>query len=741
FWYVNYTRPIPICGNSLDILSFMLLLIAHVGCDGVVGSTKRVDVCGVCGGDNSTCRLVSGLFTRPQLPVGYNLIAQIPRGACNITIQELKQSRNYLALRKTDGNYVINGNWAINWSGEYEAVGTRFTYRRQDANSGEVIDAPGPLLEPVDLMVTLIYQQPNPGIKYEYMLPMKTGDLSPAMMSVPTVPRTSAADNGIIAPPLLLPSGLNNPTDDISVKNASLDYIEKKSNNPLFPYGSEVQGTESQVGDEAHKPQPRNRGRKRKFVWKTTGYTECSKTCGGGTQMALIRCVKEHNQQIVLDKRCPPVDKPLPQAIRCNVKPCPAEWVGGEWSECSVTCGEGIQRRDLMCKQEISPTLTMKVVEGACLSPPILPRTQKCILPACPHSENSPQLENSWKSKWQAGPWGKCSVACGQGVRSRSVKCLGPENGEADDCPLSDKPAYEETCDMGSCATDVQGSWFFTEWTQHCSEDCGTGVQTRKVHCSGLNSDSCDASAKPDQSRACSSDKQCSGKWFTGPWGQCSSGCGHGRQTRDVICATFLRGQYRVALDMNCPSALKPETERPCEAKPCGPEWFLTDWSHCSRECGTGVQKREVKCLDEKQQISSGCPEEKRPISRRTCNTHDCPNSQSATWNSIIGKKNFKIIRKEVKQESDSEFTNGAGDQAPPIEQDEVTHKVQHIKTNILKFTLMHAQFNISGKSGVGLPCNECVDKFRNCHLVVQARLCKYKYYRNSCCHSCHKKS
>lgn len=69
-----------------------------------------------------------------------------------------------------------------------------------------------------------------------------------------------------------------------------------RSDDPLYPYGSGVQGTESQgrgnhhpghqnakpVGDEAHKPQPRTRGRKRKFVWKVTGYTECTKTCGGG---------------------------------------------------------------------------------------------------------------------------------------------------------------------------------------------------------------------------------------------------------------------------------------------------------------------------------------------------------------------------------------------------------------------------------------------------------------------------
>ena len=60
-------------------------------------------------------------------------------------------------------------------------------------------------------------------------------------------------------------------------------------------------------------------------------------------------------------------------------------------------------------------------------------------------------------------------MACGEGVRSRSVKCLGPGNVEADDCPLSDKPNYEVSCDMGSCATGGQGSWFFTEWTQHVS--------------------------------------------------------------------------------------------------------------------------------------------------------------------------------------------------------------------------------------------------------------------------------
>ena len=39
-----------------------------IGCDWIVGSNASNDICGVCRGDNSTCRIISGEYTeQPKL--------------------------------------------------------------------------------------------------------------------------------------------------------------------------------------------------------------------------------------------------------------------------------------------------------------------------------------------------------------------------------------------------------------------------------------------------------------------------------------------------------------------------------------------------------------------------------------------------------------------------------------------------------------------------------------------------
>lgn len=84
------------CTCSTHIYTYLLSLFQQIGCDGIVGSDARLDHCGICSGDSSTCQIISGIFTRRYLSYGYNLISRIPAGACNINITEMGRSRNYL---------------------------------------------------------------------------------------------------------------------------------------------------------------------------------------------------------------------------------------------------------------------------------------------------------------------------------------------------------------------------------------------------------------------------------------------------------------------------------------------------------------------------------------------------------------------------------------------------------------------------------------------------------------------
>ncbi|TRZ11090.1 hypothetical protein HGM15179_016024, partial [Zosterops borbonicus] len=86
------------------------------GCDGKLGSKKKFDKCSVCGGDNKSCKKVSGLFTKPMH--GYNFVVVIPAGASNIDIRQrgykgLVSDDNYLALKNAQGRYLLNGHFIV----------------------------------------------------------------------------------------------------------------------------------------------------------------------------------------------------------------------------------------------------------------------------------------------------------------------------------------------------------------------------------------------------------------------------------------------------------------------------------------------------------------------------------------------------------------------------------------------------------------------------------------------------
>ena len=95
----NYSRRVrksTYKNSGLTQNANLYCLFQHVGCDGIVGSTQQKDHCGVCGGDNDSCRIIAGIYTRTHHRYGYQQITQIPKGACHVNVTELARSRNYL---------------------------------------------------------------------------------------------------------------------------------------------------------------------------------------------------------------------------------------------------------------------------------------------------------------------------------------------------------------------------------------------------------------------------------------------------------------------------------------------------------------------------------------------------------------------------------------------------------------------------------------------------------------------
>ncbi|XP_029000777.1 thrombospondin type-1 domain-containing protein 4 [Betta splendens] len=507
--------------------------------------------------------LVRGNFSLTFLRVGYHKIAEIPAAARNIKIQETIKSRNYLALQTQTGVSIINGNWVIDRPGIFAAAGTQLTYRRPNeirSRKGESITAPGPLAEA--LHVYLIYQQPGPSVFYEYSLP------SPVTHSAPE------PDVPSVIPPL---------------------------------------------GEKWEETIPNHVYSDTTYIWKKSGHTECSATCGTGRRQLLWDCVDKDSQQTVPTDLCDFAHKPVNPVEDCISQLCPAYWDIGEWSECSRMCGPGTQRRQVICRQvthvHANGTETLVIVEpGLCAS------TDR------PVTESSCQLKIC--SQWEIrSEWSPCSVPCGVGQRSREVVCVSNQGDveKDEECNMHLKPDSLQNCDMGACAR----SWFTSAWSQRCSAECGGGNRTRTSvclmdHVSELPLDVCEGE-RPSEVTPCDSGPcQNRVEWYTGPWSQCSAECGRGTQTRSAACLFASNGRMEVVDGSRCSDLQQPATARACSLRPCGVQWYVTEWSTCSRSCDGGYRVREVRCLTDHTVPSDQCDPSLTPESREDCGKQPC---------------------------------------------------------------------------------------------------------------------
>uniref|UniRef100_A0A7N8XH57 ADAMTS-like 4 n=1 Tax=Mastacembelus armatus TaxID=205130 RepID=A0A7N8XH57_9TELE len=551
------------------------------GCDGVLGSGSVIDKCGVCGGQDTSCRKVTGSFQNVTVPLGYHKILDIPPGATFINITERRASPNYLAMRSGTGTSVVNGRWAVDPPGEYQAGGTTFTYTRARVQAegkgekGETLTAPGPTTTQLQLYVsTGTYG----GIYFKPVIKHKPGQ------------------------------------NKVNYKNLTQKHlcmhVYTEHFTRLHPQGS-APNRHARIPPRTDLPldtQP-------PFVWRKGGFTECSASCGQGSQYRVVQCVNRHTDEEVSETKCDSAAKPVLEEEPCNTQPCPPYWEASAWSECSVSCGRGVQQRQLQCRQSFGTRSTMVHPQRcAHLTPP--ESTQPCQLLLCSHWEVS-------------SDWSTCSVDCGLGRRTRSVRCVSDQGSVVNDkeCNSRLRPQGSEECNMGPCVTN----WYFTDWSKTCSAQCGPGVQKREVVCltrggvrEGGGGGEC-VGDKPAEMKACNGGPCVPvTMWYSSPWTQCNVPCGNGTQRRDIICVQKTGNDFTVVPSKECAHLDKPAPIQECEMGECQPQWFTTEWSACSRSCGKGLQMREVRCLTPDKKHSLDCDSSSKPEQEQICNTIPC---------------------------------------------------------------------------------------------------------------------
>uniref|UniRef100_A0A7N8WY12 ADAM metallopeptidase with thrombospondin type 1 motif, 17 n=1 Tax=Mastacembelus armatus TaxID=205130 RepID=A0A7N8WY12_9TELE len=222
------------------------------------------------------------------------------------------------------------------------------------------------------------------------------------------------------------------------------------------------------------------------YIWTHSSWQDCTVQCGGGERRTVVSCMRIANKtmEVVNDSNCQPENRPLPQVRLCNSHPCQYRWVTGEWGSCSVTCGKGLQQREVVCVYQLQNGSLIHTRDLYCqgVKPPVL---QGCEGRLC-------------LTVWEASEWSKCSSDCGQGIRRRTVLCTNPQ-GLCD--PLS-QPTKEEPCeDYSKCYEWKTGDW------SKCSSSCGKGLQSRVVQCmhkvTGRHGNDCPVTLRPPTYRPC----------------------------------------------------------------------------------------------------------------------------------------------------------------------------------------------------------------------------------------------
>ncbi|KAK7164950.1 hypothetical protein R3I94_003361 [Phoxinus phoxinus] len=321
----SYKDPYSICVRGECV---------KVGCDREIGSNKVEDKCGVCGGDNSHCRTVKGTFTRVPKKAGYLKMFLIPPGARHVIIQEHEASPQILAIKnQATGHYILNGKGEDARSRRFIEIGVEWDYLVED--DVETLHTDGPLHDAIVVLTIPKDNETRSTLMYKYTIHEDSVPLN---------------NNNVI----------QEDTYEWALKSWSQCSRPCAGGFQYTKYGCRKKGDNKMVHrgycDINKKPKPIRRMCNLQDCtqpqWITEEWEHCTKTCGSlGYQIRTVRCVQflhEGTNRSIHSKYCSGEKPEIRRA--CNRIPCPAQWRTGAWSECSVSCGEGVARRLVTCR-------------------------------------------------------------------------------------------------------------------------------------------------------------------------------------------------------------------------------------------------------------------------------------------------------------------------------------------------------------------------------------------------------
>ncbi|XP_076296368.1 A disintegrin and metalloproteinase with thrombospondin motifs 3 [Lasioglossum baleicum] len=327
-----------------------------LGCDSVFGSTKALDLCGVCDGDNSTCENVISKFQR-KLRRDVTRIAIIPREAhnffMNITLPDHNSffDEDNLSIVVGDGRRRRNVLENLISRKRDLTIVQGAAYRIQKhGNNTYSVKASGTATEDVVILVvaseSVIQRGISVAVSLEYFL--NRDERSGKNRYVWLFGGWSFCSASC---------GGGTRQKMIVCKDEETGRIVSRRKCPLTTKPS--QETEKCNVFSCS------------FKWLPGQWKVCSHACGSfGVQLRQLYCVHsdfngtevnkdnelEVYRTLVQPSICKTTAMPL-ESQECNRVPCPGRWIFTDWSSCSRSNGKGIQSRIARCVAPENETL------------------------------------------------------------------------------------------------------------------------------------------------------------------------------------------------------------------------------------------------------------------------------------------------------------------------------------------------------------------------------------------------